>query len=184
MWGKVRSGSSSPWQQHRYLSYNSLMVLFHTIPSRYPGVLPSLFISRNHTSAWMLMDRGGWARPDLFLCCSFYTDVYPFALEPTLRLPFPKGTLNLAAGANYLWKDSHLHCHQFQGHFRFSLPICSPRAGRKDRRFGETTKKGGLTCTRTLSFTTPDVSAFIPFNRSDKCHLDPSGHSHVVTSDL
>ncbi|GAA6083475.1 neurobeachin isoform X1 [Tachysurus ichikawai] len=41
------------------------------------------------------------------------------------RLLFPKGMLNLAAFANYLWKDSYSDCHQFQGHRGFFYPICS-----------------------------------------------------------
>lgn len=59
-----------------------------------------------------------------------FTHVCPFVLEPTLKLPFPKGMLNLAACANYLWIDSRLHCHQFQGHLG-SRPIFGPRPGRK-----------------------------------------------------
>lgn len=118
--------ASSSWRRHHSLI--SLMVLFHTNPSTVSLLLvASLFISRCHTSTSMLMDCGGWTRLDLFLCCSFHgrMEVHPIVLEPTLRLLFPKGMLNLAAFANYLWKDSYSDCHQFQGHRGFFYPICS-----------------------------------------------------------
>lgn len=97
--------------------------------------------------------------------------------------PSPRACLTLQPALIISGKTPILTVINFRG-ISGSPRICGPHPGRKDRRFGETGKKGRLTCARTLSFTTEDVSVFILFNRSDKCHSYPSGYSHVVTSDL